>query len=89
MSKYTGQPTIRYVAYRDEYLLKDSEDEVRIATKLLLVTLDNKGWPPYYHENATKLKRFYDEYVVTKTLATNLKRKHRKIGTRIIVLAKR
>lgn len=89
MSKYTGKPTIRFIVYKNEFYLKDDQGKIRIESNLFFQTLKNRGWPPYYHENATKLKRFYDTYVITKELATNLKRTHRKESTRIIVLAKR
>jgi len=89
MSKYTGLPTIRYIAYKDEFQLKDDKENIRIPNKLFLTTLENKGWPPYYHVQATTLKYFCDTYVVTKTLAKRLKMAHRKENTRIIILAKR
>ena len=81
--------TIRYVAYRDEYLLKDPERKVYVPRRAMEFAVKHDGYINVYDEAATDILYFFDRYRITQEMVKRLSKKHRKVETRIIVLAKR
>ena len=90
MARYKRKATLRYIRTRDAFQLKKDDKKVEIKSKLFFVLIDNDGWPPYYFEEASLVKEFFDKYKIYKTDAAKLTAKRRNgRGARIIVLVKR